>query len=119
MIGTRFPFPYFHTTMIFFCYLIVLYILNLIYFRFESKLSTKLIKCYQCANQISLGKNISTCQECNIVVHASCVKEVPRTCGLPHAYAKHYTDSVRRVLNASKEENKSKDNIEGWVKVPM
>lgn len=92
--------------------------------KFESRHCTKVVKCAQCGNNVLLGRCISTCKECLISVHPACISEVPRTCGLPQAFVKHYKESLSKLEKANEEEQKvsSEDkvvNVEGWVKIPI
>lgn len=82
------------------------------------------MKCDQCGNQVLLGRHMSVCRECNVSVHTTCVGSVPRTCGLPSAFVKHYKDSLTKLNKENcegqdKNEEKNVVNVEGWVKIPV
>ncbi|KRT80293.1 C1 domain containing protein [Oryctes borbonicus] len=93
--------------------------------RFDIKICTKATTCNQCKCQIPLGRSSSVCSECLIAVHPQCVSTLPRTCGLPQAFAKHYSDSLTKLEDAKNQHtnedlNKSAAiDVEGWVKIPM
>lgn len=60
------------------------------------------------------------------MVHPNCAKYLPKTCGVPQAYVKHYSESLSKlkdsesIKNEDKEQEKNEDiNIEGWVKIPV
>lgn len=83
-------------------------------------MSTRLSKCAHCDNHMYLGKTVNVCQECHITVHGSCASLVPKTCGLPNAFAQHFSNSIRKT-NASSTEAVSTENdtvnVEGWLKI--
>ncbi|XP_022914503.2 citron Rho-interacting kinase [Onthophagus taurus] len=98
--------------------------------RFESKLCTKSIVCGQCGDSVQIGRGSSVCRECLIQVHSGCAKNVPRTCGLPQGFAKHYSDSLSRLktkkeFDGNNEQIEDEDDgnvvfdVEGYVKVPV
>ncbi|GJQ75197.1 hypothetical protein Trydic_g9799 [Trypoxylus dichotomus] len=94
--------------------------------RFDTKICTKPVTCNHCKNQIPLGRSSSVCSECLITVHPQCVSTLPRTCGLPNAFAKHYSDSLTKLQDAKNEdadknpdENDATIDIESWVKIPI
>lgn len=81
--------------------------------------------CSHCKSQIPLGRSSSVCNECQITVHPQCISNLPRTCGLPHAFAKHYSESLSKLediknKSAGEISNEVADiEIESWVKIPM
>lgn len=91
--------------------------------RFEQKICSKSSTCIVCSEQLSLGRTVSICSECNENVHVHCTKQVPNTCGLPQVLAKHYKDSLK-IQNKGEESLKiplsDRDviNVEGWIKIP-
>ncbi|KAF7283165.1 hypothetical protein GWI33_001228 [Rhynchophorus ferrugineus] len=94
--------------------------------RFETRLCTNPLKCSQCNNQINIGRNYHVCKECKITAHSSCSTNLPKTCGLPREYMKHFTNSLQNSPNNSEKSNGDsycqedlKDAVyEGWVKIP-
>ncbi|KAI4463668.1 myotonic dystrophy s/t kinase-related [Holotrichia oblita] len=93
--------------------------------RFDTKICAKPITCNQCRNQIALGRTSRVCSECLITVHPQCISNLPSTCGLPHAFAKHYSDSLSRLHDSKAESANEISNetanidIESWVKIPV
>ncbi|KAF5279138.1 hypothetical protein FQA39_LY18316 [Lamprigera yunnana] len=93
--------------------------------RFETKLCTKTIKCVHCSNSVALGRNAKYCGECHIMVHPYCVSYVPKACGIPMAYVKHYSESLSVVVKGDEatvplgNNDEEVINIEGWIKIPM
>ncbi|XP_017783793.1 PREDICTED: citron Rho-interacting kinase [Nicrophorus vespilloides] len=93
--------------------------------RFDSKLCTKPTKCAQCGNHIMLGRHASICRECHLATHTNCSSSLPSTCGLPSAYARHYTESLSKInveiqnrVNDDEKRITEEINVEGWVKIP-
>ncbi|CAH0549549.1 unnamed protein product [Brassicogethes aeneus] len=95
--------------------------------RFESKMCSKPTQCAQCGNQVMLGRHVSTCTECHVHVHAGCAQALPRTCGLPHAFAEHFRESLTKLsvekesANGRNEESRAgcgPVQHEGWIKIP-
>ncbi|KAK5638338.1 hypothetical protein RI129_012633 [Pyrocoelia pectoralis] len=92
--------------------------------RFDSKLCTKTTKCAQCSNQIPLGRNFKICSECHLTVHPFCAPKLPKTCGVPRAYIKHYSESITSLQTETENEKETSAtdepvNVEGWVKIPV
>ncbi|XP_031331447.1 citron Rho-interacting kinase-like [Photinus pyralis] len=88
--------------------------------RFESRLCTKATKCAQCGNTVPLGRNLKMCGECHLAVHPFCAPKLPKTCGVPRDYVKHYSETITH-LQEEKEVPVTDDavDVEGWVKIPV
>lgn len=64
---------------------------------------------------------MSICDHCGIQAHPKCSVTVPKTCGLPEGFAKHYAKSLINDLKSDERGNANpvRDIVHcGWVKVP-
>lgn len=80
-------------------------------------------KCGGCHESLNRGSQISVCAHCDLQAHPKCALTIPKTCGLPPGFAKHYSKSLTdsdRSGSASAENSLGERQItlEGWVKIP-
>ncbi|KAF0310045.1 Citron Rho-interacting kinase [Amphibalanus amphitrite] len=61
--------------------------------RFDTGLMTRAAKCAACLGPVRFGRTAARCAECHVTAHPKCAAELPRTCGLPAALARHFSDS--------------------------
>lgn len=80
---------------------------------------TKSLKCFQCSNQIILGRNMKYCTECDISLHMYCLKYLTKPCA---AIQEKFARTSSKSLNPAKNEAAVHDSdvlIEGWIKIPV
>ncbi|GAB6029596.1 hypothetical protein CHUAL_005339 [Chamberlinius hualienensis] len=91
--------------------------------RFNMGLCLHSTKCAVCLENITFGRNVSRCEECNLPVHPRCIPAVPDTCSLPIGLMQHYRHSMRKKKNSSSSFEVASvldqdSSICGWLKTP-
>ncbi|KAL0268687.1 UNVERIFIED_CONTAM: hypothetical protein PYX00_010527 [Menopon gallinae] len=90
--------------------------------RFKNHLVIRSGKCHGCHSGINRGSQASICGHCGIQAHPKCSVTVPKTCGLPDGFAKHYAKSLTVDFKTNKgggDANPMTDVVHsGWVKIP-
>ncbi|CAL4077327.1 unnamed protein product, partial [Meganyctiphanes norvegica] len=89
--------------------------------KFQSSLLMKASKCSGCLDSIPFARNASKCMECGITAHTKCADELPSTCGLPIAYAEHYSSAWNAKSPIKYSQSYGIENntqLYSWLKIP-
>lgn len=89
--------------------------------KFQSSLLMKASKCSGCLDSIPFARNASKCMECGVTAHSKCADELPSTCGLPIAYAEHYSSAwnAKSPIKYSQSYGvESNTQLHAWLRIP-
>ncbi|KAB7502719.1 Citron Rho-interacting kinase [Armadillidium nasatum] len=87
--------------------------------RWQSHLVVRPGRCIGCLGSVPFSRNGVKCNECGVIAHTKCSKNIANTCGLPDGFAHHYSQS-RAKSNCDEQcsQDSTKILMKGWIKIP-